>query len=172
MTTQSIAYRRTRRGALAAGLLATMLGASALPLAAAQAQEINLTIRSVRAIDKADAAGEGLADFYARVTIAGETFKTEFIKDQDVIRPKWIFTKRVAPGIHDVKVEILDKDVAVDDPIDINRVDNKRDLDFQIDTRSCVITGFSNAYRCGSIIQRQGLEKKSAGITFVVTVKR
>ena len=32
MTTQSIAYRRTRRGALAAGLLATMLGASALPL--------------------------------------------------------------------------------------------------------------------------------------------
>jgi len=136
---------------------------------AASAEEITVRITRVKALDKIDANSE--ADFYAQVTIAGETFKSDPVQDKDDIRPNWVFTKKVAAGVHDVKVVIMDKDVAKDDAVDINRVGSKRDLDFRVNTERCMISGFTNPYRCGASIVRAGNETRRAEITFSVDVK-
>lgn len=154
-------------GALASLPFALALGA--VTADAATAAEVTVNIARVKAIDPPDAFSKG--DFYARVTIDGETQKTEHVKQSVDIKPNWKISKKVKPGVIKVKVEILDKDVSQDDPIDINRVDNKRDLDFTIDTRSCRIEGFSEPYKCGQSITRVGKEKKAAGITMSVGVK-
>ncbi|MEZ5852472.1 MAG: hypothetical protein R3D68_17710 [Hyphomicrobiaceae bacterium] len=170
MTTQSksalTSLRRLAGGALVAA--ATTLASGGLQ--AATAAEIEVVIDRVKALDVIDLSGG--ADFYAQVTIAGEVFKTEPMKDQNEISPNWVIRKRVHHGTYDVKLEILDKDVSKDDPIDINRVDPKRDLDFRVNTRTCGITGFAQYYHCGTIIQRAGNEKKKAEITFRVYVRR
>ena len=153
----------------AAGLGALALIA-ATPTFSQGTQEVIVTITQVRAIDKIDAASK--PDFLARVTIAGQSTSTPAIKDQELIRPNWVVRQRVSPGIHNVKLEILDKDVTKNDSVDVNRVDGKRDLDFQIDTTNCAVLGFSQPYRCGSVIQRAGAEKKAAEVTFSVTVGR
>lgn len=136
----------------------------------AAAEEVTVNITRVRAIDPPDAFSKG--DFYARVTIDGETQKTEVVKQKADIKPNWKITRKVKPGVIKVKVEILDKDVSQDDPIDINRVDAKRDLEFAVDTPSCRIVGFSEPYKCGQSITRVGKEKKAAGITMSVSVKK
>ncbi len=130
---------------------------------------ITVKILSVEALDKVDELSG--ADFYARVTIAGETQKTSIVKGED-IKPGWSISKTVRPGRHDVKLELIDKDVAQDDPVDINRIDAKRDLDFNVNTRNCRIEGFAVPYRCGRTISRAGGEKKKADIAFEVTVER
>ncbi len=159
-----------RSAAMTAAILAPMMGAVAAPAIAA---EIIVTIDRVAAIDKIDVGG-GQADFFAQVTIAGEVFKTERIRRADVITPNWVIRKRVrSGGTYPVKIEILDKDVlSKDDAIDINRVDNKRDLDFRVRTSNCRVLDFSPTYACGTRIVRTGLEKKAAEITFHVRVRR
>lgn len=161
---------RLRGAATTAAVVASMMGAVAAP---AMAAEIIVTIDRVAAIDRIDPGG-GQADFYAQVTIAGEVFKTERIRRADVITPKWVVRKRVrSGGIYPVKIQILDKDVLnKDDAIDINRVDNKRDLDFRVRTKNCRVLDFSPTYACGTPIVRTGLEKKAAELTFHVRVRR
>ena len=58
------------------------------------------------------------------------------------------------------------------DLIDINRVANKRDLDFRVNTRTCSISGFAQGYSCRRTITRAGDEKKQAEISFKVDVRR
>lgn len=158
--------RKLAAAALLAGA-ATLLGGA---VEAASAAEIEIVVDRVRALDVIDLSGG--ADFYARVTIAGEVFKTDPIRNQNEISPNWIIRKQVHHGTYDVQLEILDKDVSRDDPIDINRIDPKRDLDFRVNTRTCTISGFAELYDCGTIIQRAGNEKKKAEITFRVYVRR
>ena len=155
---------------LSAALVALPLALTSLASSQAQADEISINITRVKALDKIDELSK--ADFLARVTIAGEVILTPFIKNQDDVRPNWVVKKTVPPGVHKVKVEILDKDVTKNDLIDINRLDNKRDLDFEVNTRNCQITGFQQTYRCRSAIVRAGNEKKKAALTFKVDVKR
>ena len=72
-----------------------------------------------------------------------------------------------------MKLEIFDKDIGKgDDKIDINRIGEKRDLDFTVNTRRCRIEGFSERYRCGDPIRREGSESKKAAIEFYVDVIR
>jgi hypothetical protein len=132
-----------------------------------------VTVSEVRALDRTDTPIGGPADFYARITIAGETTRTKFTRNQDLARPNWQVTKKVAPGKHDVKLEIFDRDaLKADDLIDINRIANQRDLDFAVDTRRCRISGFASGYRCGNAIKRAGTERKKAEVTFAVDVRR
>jgi hypothetical protein len=161
---------RTLACALAALPLAALVISHSSASAEAAEHEVTITINKVRAVDRADELSDG--DYYARVTIDGEVFKTDPIKQEGTIEPNWTFTKKVKPGNVDVKLELLDKDVSVDDPIDINRIDNKRDLDFSVNTRLCRVNGFAQVYKCGTSITRAGKEKKSAEITGTVTVKR
>lgn len=153
-------------------MLATLLAGAAQ---AAVADEIMIVIEKIEALDRIDPGG-GQADFFARVTIAGETFRTPTIRKSDVVQPNWVITKRVRPGTHKVKLEILDKDVlSKDDAIDINRLDGKRDLDFRVRTRNCVVLDFAEPYRCGPrgvTITRAGREKKSAQVRFRVSMRR
>lgn len=157
-----------RRTAIVAGLAFTLA-----PFAtsnAATAEEIIVTITHVKALDKIDALSK--ADFMARVTIGGERLTTDAVKNLDNIRPNWVIRKRVSEGTHDVKLEILDKDVSKNDLIDINKVANKRDLDFKVNTRNCNISGFSGGYSCGDSIKRAGEENRRAEVTFKVEVRR
>ena len=139
------------------------------------ADEVIITIESIKAIDRIDPGG-GQADFFARVTINAEVFRTPAIRKADVVRPNWVISKRVRPGTHTVKLEILDRDVlSKDDAIDINRIDGKRDLDFRVRTRNCVVLDFAEPYRCsgrGVSITRAGPEKKSAEVRFNVNTRR
>ncbi|MGE3918619.1 MAG: hypothetical protein AB7F78_23240 [Hyphomicrobiaceae bacterium] len=79
-------------------------------------------------------------------------------------------------GVYTVKLEILDKDVlSKSDLVDINRLDNKRDLDFQVRTRPCEVIGFAQPYDCsrsGAVITRGGRERKAAEVTFRVDTTR
>jgi hypothetical protein len=150
--------------ALAAGL--TVLG----PVHA-RADEITVTISRVKSLDRADNLSR--PDFLARVTIAGESFVTKPVMNKDEIQPTdWVFRKSVTPGNHPIKIEILDKDVTRNDPVDINRVNGKRDLDFGINTQRCMVTGLKPPYRCGALIVRAGEERKRAEITFAVDARR
>lgn len=161
-----------RAGAIAGACAATLIAGSAQ---AAKADEIIVTIESIQSLDRIDPGG-GQADFFAQVTIDGQVFRTPVVRKADVVRPNWVISKRVRPGTHRVKVEILDKDVlSKDDAIDINRLDGKRDLDFRVRTRPCVVLDFAEPYRCsgrGVTITRAGREKKSAEVRFNVNSRR
>ncbi len=131
--------------------------------------EVTVTLHQLIALDKADAFSS--EDFYARVTIGGQTFKSDKVRQTDAIIPNWKFSAVVPNGRTDVKIEVFDKDVQVDDQIDINRIDPKRDLDFVVNTRNCRVEGFAQAYSCGTDIRRAGGERKKAEMVFMVTVK-
>lgn len=157
---------------IAAALAAVPFAATfaSTEIEAAGEHTVSVTINKVKALDKADVYSKG--DFYARITIDGDIQKTEPVKQDAEITPNWKVSKKVRPGTVKVKVEILDKDVSQDDPIDINKVNAKRDLDFTVNTRSCKVEGFSSTYKCGRTISRAGKEPKSADVSFTVSVKK
>ena len=113
--------------------------ASPLTAKVAMADEIDIVITHVKALDAFDDLSKG--DTFARVTIGKDVQTTPVIEQEADIKPDWKVVHKVKPGKHDVKVEIFDKDVSVDDPIDINKVANRRPLEFTVDTRSCRIDG-------------------------------
>src|SRR5262245_43745849 len=121
--------RRAPKRLLAKGAGLAAIGMSVLALApagaAAQDHEITVSITKFHALDKADDLSRG--DFFARVTIDGQPQATPTISDQAEVSPDWKISKSVAPGLHNVKLELIDKDLSVDDPIDVNRLDKKRD---------------------------------------------
>lgn len=152
---------------LAGVALAVVVGAAAPALA----DDIIIRIEHVRALDKIDPTTS--PDFYAVVTVDGKEYKTQRIRNAPDIRPNWEIVANVPRGRSNVNIAILDKDILKkDDLIDINRVDGKRDLDFQVDTRGCDVLGFSQGYGCRDRIVRGGNEKKAAEITFRVDVRR
>lgn len=165
-----VGVERTRRwGAKLAGvLLAATIGGAALP---AVADEVIIRIERVRALDRIDPTSS--PDFFAQVTIGGQVFKTVRIKNAVDIRPNWVIRADVPSGVTPVNISILDNNILKkDELIDVNRVDNKRDLDFRVNTRSCQILDFSQSYRCRDRIVRGGSEKKAAELTFRVEVRR
>jgi hypothetical protein len=167
----SFRFVRARAFAIA---LALSLPVCAAPVNAARAaSEIVVVITKVTALDAADVWLAGPDDFYARVTIDGEIFTTRIKRQQNRAEPNWKISKVVYGRMHTVRLEIFDKDLFKgDDKIDINRVNAKRDLDFTVDTRRCRIGGFSQSFRCGDPIRREGYEPKKAAIEFYVDVVR
>jgi hypothetical protein len=157
------------RHAAAAGMALFAL-ASPLTAKVALADEIDITITNVKALDAFDELSKG--DTFAQVTIGKDVKATPVVTQEAEIKPNWHIVHKVKPGKYDVKVEIFDKDVSVNDLIDINRRANRRPLEFTIDTRSCRITGFSESYKCGDSIKRAGDEKKKAEVTFTVKVNK
>jgi len=169
-----VSYRAyaTRVSAVAAALLAATFALTpSNTVAQGATNEIVITVKSVKALDAFDDLSKG--DIFARMTIDNDVQVTPVVTiDKKLIKPDWKLTKKVAPGVHKVKFEIIDKDLAVDDPVDVNKVANKRDLDFTVDTKSCKIEGFSSTYKCGGTISRTGAEKKKAEVAFTVSVKK
>lgn len=167
--------RRIFASSIAAVAIAASVGAIAATEAAAQQNRnsnrtITVTIEHVKGLDVADAFSKG--DFFARVTVNGKVSESQPIKQQGDIRPNWKLTHTVPSGPHNVTLEIFDKDLTKIEAIDINRVDNKRQLDFTVDTRSCRITGLTGISRCGQKIVRAGAERKRAEVEFTVSVAR
>lgn len=161
-----------QRNYLTSRMLAVLAAGALVPAAlatSAAADDITVTVTSVKGLDKVDELSGG--DYFARITIDGETKNTEIVK-KAVFKPDWSVTKSVSSGVHDVKLELIDKDIAEDDPVDINRLDNKRSLEFKVNTKTCKIEGFSSTQKCGQTITRTGKEKKKAEISFKVSVKK
>lgn len=154
--------------------LSAALGMTSAVVAQSANRQIVVTVHSVKPLDKYDELS--LGDLFARMTINGQATSTDILKQTTqpgvVIRPKWKLSQSVAPGKHTVKFELVDKDLTVDDVIDINRLDNRRHLEFDVDTRTCRISGFLSAQRCKSRITRTGKEEKAAEVTFSVDVKK
>ncbi len=152
--------------------LAVIAAGTIVPLSAASvamADDLTITITSVKGLDKVDELSGG--DYFARVTIDGTKEDTPVVKETK-FKPNWKITKSVSGGEHDVKLELIDKDLAEDDPIDVNRLPSKRSLEFKVNAKTCKVEGFSSTYNCGTTITRTGLEKKRAEISFKVTVKK
>lgn len=145
------------------------LGLIAQPAAAQSESEIVVSITRVKVLDKVDEMSG--ADLYAKVTIDGTTQETKIVK-QESFSPDWVVSKKVKAGEHKVTVELIDKDLSVDDPVDINRLPNRRPIEFTVNTKTCKIEGFSSTYKCGNAIKRTGAETKKAEITFNVKVKK
>ena len=163
-----------RTAALAAAL-ALIPASYVLPVEAqtkaAANREITITVTRVKPLDKADELSDG--DFFARATIDGVPSVIEKPTSvKGAFKPNWKLSHKVADGTIKVKLELIDKDVTADDPVDINKVTNKRDLDFTVNTKTCKIEGFSQTYKCGSVISRTGTETKKAEISFTVSVKK
>jgi len=158
-------FRNIGKGLLGIGLASTVLAP-----AAATAAEITITVTKFHALDRADELSSG--DFFARMKIDGKEAFSPVLTGETVFTPNWKLTLPVKAGTHTVNLSLIDKDLTVDDPIDINRVTSKRDLDFTVNTRSCTISGFQQTYKCGQTIMRAGTETKKAEITFTVTVKK
>lgn len=160
---------------LGAGV-AALLGAAAASVtpAMAQSSQITLIVHEIKLIDRVDAASQ--ADLFVRATIADQTKATQPLKQTgrpgESIRTEITLSQAVKPGTHAVRLELLDKDLRTDDLIDINRIANRRILDFTVDTRTCRIGGFASTYRCKQRITRAGGERKAAEITFSVEVKK
>lgn len=161
----------------AAAIASTVLVSGGVPAtaqgtakAAPKGHEVTVTIKRVRALDKIDQLSK--PDFLARVTIAGRPQTVPRVREGEDISPNWRFTESVPPGRHAVRIEIFDKDLSKNEPIDINRLPNKRMQDFVVDTRSCRIQGFAGSPRCGTDIVRGGDEPKKAEVTFDVTVRK
>jgi hypothetical protein len=142
-------------------------------VAGSPTHQIVLDVREIKALDKFDEFS--LGDMFARVTIAGRTQSTPILKQTaavgQAIKPDWQIIQNVGPGVHPVKVELIDKDLSQDDVIDINKLPNRRVLEFTIDTRRCRIEGFASTYNCKSPISRAGKEAKAAEISFTVDAK-
>lgn len=155
------------KSALAA---AALLGALPAVATTASADEIRITIERVNGIGPGDLWSR--SDFFARVTIGGVTTTTDVVRNRNDARPNWIIVRDVRRGTHDVKIEVLDRDVTKQEPIDITRTTGKKDLDFKVSTRPCRVIGFAGSPRCGQSITRGGNEGKSAEITFKVEARR
>ena len=151
-------------GIAVAGMGMTALGSEAV------AAEIVITINKIKALDKADELSEG--DFFARMRINGKAAFSPVQTGKSEFSPGWKLTLPAKSGVNEVNLALIDKDVAVDDPIDINRVAGKRDLDFTVNTSTCRIVGFAESYRCGQTITRSGGETKKATLSFTVDVRK
>lgn len=163
-----------RHIALVPVALAVALGTATASVAQSAGPKIVITVHELKPSDKYDELTPG--DLFARMTINGQATSTEILKQATqpgvVIKPNWTLSQAVAPGKHKVKLELVDKDLSVDDVIDINRLDNRRELEFEVDTRSCRISGFASDQKCKARITRTGKEKKAAEITFSIDVKK
>jgi hypothetical protein len=146
--------------------------AAAAPSGPANTHEIVVTVIKVQPLDRLDLFSK--ADLFARVTIAGKEQSVPPAKggaSDGTVTPNWVFKQAVPAGKVPIRLELFDKDLTRNEPIDINRVNGKRFQDFSVDTGSCRISGFAGSPKCGDVIARAGEEPKKAQISFTVDVK-
>lgn len=166
----AVLYAAGRKSfASAAAFAAFAVAVGAAPSVAA-ATEIVVTVTRFKALDKADELSSG--DFFARIRVDGKAAFSPVLTGQQEFTPNWKLTLPAKPGVVKVNLSLIDKDVSVDDPIDINRLPNKRDLDFTVNTKTGKIEGFATSYKTGQTITRAGTENKKAVISFKVDVKK
>lgn len=158
-----------RKSLVGAAAFAAFAVVAAGQSSGAAAAEIVITVTKFHALDRADELSSG--DFFARMRINGKAAFSPVLTGETVFTPNWKLTLPAKSDKNDVNLSLIDKDVSVDDPIDINRIGNKRDLDFTVNTKTCRIEGFAQTYKCGQTITREGSETKKASISFTVEVK-
>jgi hypothetical protein len=154
-------------------VLCVALVSLSLP-ATAQNAEVRVTIMRVKNIQGGDVLSK--PDYFAKVTIAEETFTSQHIQDKDDISPNWIFTKSAPIGFTGqipIVIAIFDKDVTKDDPVDVSPAPDRRELRMNVNAIACTIAGDVTA-RCGTAIVTAGnvSVKPRAELTFTVEVRK
>jgi hypothetical protein len=115
------------------------------------------------------------ADFYAKVTVNGQTFVETMQLDKASITPAWTTIKfvPVSLGAVPIKYELWDEDDNPDDHIDINPLPILRDLDFvlTVATQVCAgqVTGVHNSVATAFTSQGKGDSDRGI-VQFYVTV--
>src|SRR5215831_13001644 len=102
----------------------------------AAARPLTITITRVQCIDPCDekgleALGESKPDFYAKITINGNTLVTSRVDDQDYIEPFWTHSVDIPAGqaTANVSIQIWDYDsTSGDDLADISPVSGDNNL--------------------------------------------
>ncbi|MBN8913258.1 MAG: hypothetical protein J0H65_14615 [Rhizobiales bacterium] len=164
-----VIYAAVRKPLACVAAVAAFAAVAGAPSGAA-AEQVIITVKKFHALDKADELSAG--DFFARMRLGGKAAFSPVLTGQEEFSPNWKLTLPAKSGKNDVNLSLIDKDVSVDDPIDINRLPNKRDLDFTVNTKTCRIEGFAETYKCGQTITRAGSETKKASISFTVDVAK
>lgn len=103
---------------------------------------VTVTIVEVRAIDSMDPMGDD-ADFYARVSIDGQSLPdtSVYSEDNNDIYPEWTFSRLVSKEKVPIHIEIWDSDLVFDDQVDIDHDSGDSDLDLVFDVSSQSISG-------------------------------
>jgi hypothetical protein len=126
---------------------------------------------------KIDSPG-GTADFFANITINGQTFVETMLNDQVNPAPAWHTIKFVPSSQTSVAIryQLVDEDGGVagdDDVCDINPVGSKRELDFTLNTVSQSLSGgVSGVHNSdASAVVSAGGQSDRARIRFFVTTR-
>jgi hypothetical protein len=126
---------------------------------------------------KIDSPG-GTADFFANITINGQTFVETMLNDQVNPSPAWHTIKFVPSSQANVAIryQLVDEDggLAGDDDIcDINPAGNKRELDFTFNTATQSLSGDVSGIHNndGSAVVSAGGQSDHARIRFFVTTR-
>jgi len=124
----------------------------------------------------------GRADFFARITIAGQTFVEAMQLDRSDVSPAWTTIKFVpssAAASVPIRYELWDEDGGVagdDDHCDINPGRGARDLNFSfsVGTHGCAgdVTGVHDSPVTAVVSAGAKPDKDRAVVRFTVTERR
>jgi len=103
-------------------------------------------IEFLKALDNHEGLARGKTDFYAKVTIDGEEFRSRVIENDNEIKPFWQFRKDFDPSRTEIPItiQIWDSDGfgrGGDDHIDINST-RARSQSMMVNLTTCLVTGF------------------------------
>lgn len=118
----------------------------------------------------------GAADFFAKITVAGQTFVEAMQMDQPSITPDWTTIKFVpaATASVPIKYELWDEDTNSDDQADIHPTEGKRALEFAFNPRTRACTGDINGVHdtAATAVTSEGRkdDNNRAVVRFYVTV--
>jgi hypothetical protein len=121
----------------------------------------------------------GKADFYSKITVAGQTFVETMQLDKSNVSPAWTTVKFVPSTTTQVPIryELWDEDGAFsgdDDHCDINSAKGKRDLNFNFNVSSHNNTGDITGVHdspANAVISKGSGDKDRAIVQFFVTEK-
>ncbi len=141
--------------------------------AAAQPAVVRVTVTQVTALDCLDPAGLSCAgaDFYAKLSVDGETVQTPHIDDATSISPNWTLERSVARNPVPVQIEIWESDSWFrdgDDPVDLKSAPG-RSLNLSVDTQAGRISGNLTG-KTNTLLTSAGTQSGRARITFRIDV--
>lgn len=143
----------------------TLLTASA---ALAMAQSVSVNIHRVRQVDDLDKSTwlitKDRADFYAQIWINGRMWQSKNFSHDDG-RPNWSFTVPADSRYVDIRIKLVDDDGGLeekDDYVDINPLNDKKDLELRLDRQTGLLSG-DIVGRRGQIIRSKGMYDSSQG---------
>lgn len=152
-----------------------LLAASVLGIqAGGQKKYATVTIYRVAEVDNLDHDlpwRDDRADFYAQIWIDGHYHKTRVMAKNDG-KPYWTFTAPVNSSTANIRIKLLDDDGGLerkDDYVDINPMNNKKDLDLKVNINNGRILGDAAGQKGQTLFCAGGGDSSKGQIWFAIT---